>query len=150
DPGRLATGLVGPAGQARQQLAAGAYDAAMATYQTAADQATARGDLKAAADLTAERAAMRATYAGGPARPDALRTATAEFSQAAALYQQLGDDTAAKAVSYNLATASAELGGAPVVTHPAAPMAHPAEAPTNLIAASGHVTGVAHMPPGGV
>ncbi len=88
DPGRLATGQVGAAGVARQQLAAGAYVAAMATYQTAGDQAMARGDLREAADLTAERAAMRATYAAGTARPDALKTATLEFAQAASLYQQ--------------------------------------------------------------
>jgi hypothetical protein len=119
DPGRLINGPVGAVGRARQQLVAGAFDAAMTTYQAAADQSTARGDLKAAANLTAERAAMRATYSAGPARPDGLRTASMEFAQAASLYQRLGDDTAAKAVAYNLSTVADELDGGSAVAHPA-------------------------------
>ncbi len=103
-------GVPEAAGLARQLVSAGALDAAIDTYQTAADAALAKGDLRSAADLTAEKAAMRATYASGTDRAQALATASTEFRVAAGLYSGLGDDAARNAMVTNLAAVERDTG----------------------------------------
>jgi hypothetical protein len=126
DHGLVTKGLPEAAGKGRMLIAAGALDAAMDVYDAGAKAAEARGDLREVADLTAEKAAMRATYAQGAARPQALRAATTEFRAAAGLYGGLGDDEARNAMTSNLAAAERDAAHAAAVTEePTMRFTHP-------------------------
>lgn len=85
-------------------------------YVQAQQEAFAHGDYTLAAELTAEQGAMKATYAAGELRREALREAATSFEEAARLYGAVGNSQAQSAMQSNLANVHKELEGQATVT----------------------------------
>src|SRR5919106_1760029 len=96
---------------ARERVLEGDLAGAQKVYTAARDQALRRGDVRVAAEVTAEAAAMTATYADGPDRPRALTIAAEAFTEAGHLFAQAGDDQAQELMRANAANATSEAGG---------------------------------------
>ncbi|MDF2629586.1 MAG: hypothetical protein K0R39_3417 [Symbiobacteriaceae bacterium] len=96
---------------ARAQMRKENFAAADELYVQARAEAFAHGDYALAAELTAEQGAMKATYAAGELRREALREAATSFEQAAHLYGSVGNSQAQSAMQSNLANIYKELEG---------------------------------------
>ena len=83
------------------------------SYAGLRQQALRVRDYKLTAELTAESAAMVATYAAGANRREALTAAAAAFQDAEEIFRQLGDEQGVAAMKSNLASVQEELRSRP-------------------------------------
>jgi hypothetical protein len=107
------TEIEGVRGRARELVATGQLEQAVKVYAEAGSQASELGDLRLAAQLAGESAAMRATYATGGRRVSALKDAAVELGKVEQLYSRLGDDKGLATTRANRSQIEAELAGQP-------------------------------------